>query len=318
VYDTNINPCPPRGAGITPYDKDGDGTPDIYDLDTDNDNAPDVNEGSGIYGNFVNLTGDADGDGLIDQFDIFDIRSLPVHGNYSMNVVHSNMGLNGSFDGPVPGGSNASLPKSKQGACPEGVDRDWRDISILPITLLEFKGNMNTGKVKLTWVTSNENNVSHYVVERSVNGGAYTQVGRLSAKGNNSSGNFSYDLNDDVSTLNGSTVYYRLRQAERSGLEKLSNVLSFKLINKAGYALSVYPSPATDFFTIKVNTVKDGMATIRVTDFAGRILLSQNKLVSPGANAITFSNVTNITAGTYNVQVLINGEVLNERLVIVR
>ena len=37
--------------------------------------------------------------------------------------------------------------------------------------------------------------------------------------------------------------------------------------------LGVHPNPALTYFTLKISTLKDGMATIRVTDFTGRAVL---------------------------------------------
>jgi hypothetical protein len=315
AYDLNLNTCPPIAAGIRPYDKDGDGTPDIYDLDTDNDLAPDVNEGSGIPGNFVTQTGDADGDGLVDQFDNFNIKTATTI--YYHNVVHSQMGPNGSFNGPVPGGSGAQLPKSQEGGCAEGVDRDWRNVQILPVTLLEFKGNLNNGNIRLNWVVSNEVSMSHYIVERSIDGASYKAVGaQVKALGN--SGNINYSLIDNVSDLNTTTVYYRLVQVGKDGSSRLSNVITFKLQGKAVNSLVVNPNPAKTFFVVRINATKDGNANIRVVDLAGRVVLQQNNKVATGLTAITFNNIANIAAGTYNVQVMLNDEVMNEKLVIIK
>jgi hypothetical protein len=222
------------------------------------------------------------------------------------------------MNGPIPAGSSASLPQSTPGGCSDGVDRDWRDIRILPVTLVDFKGNLNNGQVKLSWTVTSESNMSHYTVERSVNGTSFVEIGKVNAIANGRSGNTTYNLNDDVSSLTNTTVYYRLKSVEAAGSARTSNVLNFKLNNKSGYALGVYPNPATAYFTVKVNTVKDGTATIRITDFAGRVIMSQNQRVSTGSNPIMFTNLNNVAGGTYNVQVLINGEVLNEKLIIVK
>jgi len=67
---------------------------------------------------------------------------------------------------------------------------------------------------------------------------------------------------------------------------------------------------------LKLNLLQDGMAAVRITDMMGRAILTQNNRVSAGTNAITFSNISHIATGTYNVQVLINGKVLNQKLII--
>jgi hypothetical protein len=314
AYDTNSNPCILNGAGITPYDKDGDGTPDIYDLDTDNDGAADVNEGSGIYGNFVTNYNDTDDDGLIDQFDVFNIQTATS--NFTNNVVHSNMGTNGNYDGPTPAGSNANLPQSVAGVCPN-VDRDWRNVSILPVTLLDFKGNLNSQVVKLNWKVTNESNISHYVVDRSSNGTSFTAIGKVAATGNGGAVT-NYTLDDNVSNLANTTVYYRLQQVEASGAGKYSNIIVFRLSAKNDVTLSVYPNPASTYFVLKVNAVKDGAASVRVMDVAGKTIVTQTSRVSTGSNAISFNSLNQIGAGTYNVQLIIDGQVFNEKLVIAK
>ncbi|MBC7588823.1 MAG: hypothetical protein H7178_10755, partial [Chitinophagaceae bacterium] len=87
-------------------------------------------------GNFVTNKNDTDGDGLIDQFDGFNMSTATS--NYHYNVTNSNMGPLGNFDGPVPTTSMVQLVKSVSGDCSTG-DRDWRECTILPVTLIEFR-----------------------------------------------------------------------------------------------------------------------------------------------------------------------------------
>jgi hypothetical protein len=68
--DTNNNTCFPNAPGITPYDGDGDPTPDIFDLVTDNDRALNISEGLGKYAGFAVNNADADRNGFINDFDL--------------------------------------------------------------------------------------------------------------------------------------------------------------------------------------------------------------------------------------------------------
>ena len=315
AYDAFNSACILKAPGITPYDKDGDGTPDLYDLDTDNDGALDVNEGSGIYGNFVTNFADTDGDGLIDQFDIFNIKTATTQ--FSNNVVHSNMGTNGSFDGPIPAGSNARLPQTATGNCSTGADRDWRDISILPVTLVNFSGTLTNGKTELLWKVASEQHISNYTIERSTNGLLFTALAKVNARGTTSS-NTLYNYNDDVAGLTASNVYYRLKMIEADGTYKYSNVLSFKVINKGTLSFGFYPNPANSYLQVKVNAQKDGMAALRIVDGFGKILFVTNTRISTGANIISLNNISTLPAGMYNVQLLTEGQTLNQKLVIAR
>ena len=315
AYEVNLNSCNRSAAGIRPYDKDGDGNPDIYDLDTDNDGVPDVNEGSGISGNFVTNFADTDGDGLIDQFDVFNI--LTAVGNFTNNVTHSNMGPNGNFDGPMPSGSNAQLPQSAPGDCSSGADRDWRNVFILPVNLVDFNGNLNNRITNLNWTSATENNLNNYTIERSTDGVNFAAIGKQKARGN-SVINTSYAYADNVSSLSGQVVYYRLNMVDNSGTNKYSNILSFKLSGKASLNIGLYPNPAKTFVQLKINSIKDGMATIRIIDAFGRIMSAVNNPVTAGSNVVNLNNISRLAAGSYNVQVITDGQILNEKLVIAR
>ncbi len=309
AYDSDLNPCVRKAPGITPYDKEGDGTPDIRDLDTDNDGAPDINEGSGIYFDFVTQFGDADGDGLIDQFDIFDMRTAT--GNFINNVAHSEMGPNGNFDGPVPAGSNAGLPQSVPGDCPN-ADRDWRNVSLLPVGLTSFNGTQANDHINLNWLVATESELANYIVERSTDGLHFIEVGTVLALNQN---NAAYSFIDNVGAVAG-TVYYRLKAIEKNGNNKVSAIISFKLSRLGIMAMSLYPNPARNYFVVAVDAAKQGTAIIRVLDIAGKAILSKTTSVATGRNAITFEQAGRLSAGTYNVQVIINGNTFNKRLVI--
>lgn len=312
AYDFEVDHCMKNAAGITPYDKDFDSTPDIRDLDSDNDGAPDVNEGSGIFGNFVTDNSDIDLDGLFGQFDVFNIKT--ANSNLVNNVAHSNMGAAGGFHGPIPPGSNAKLPQSPQGSCPD-IDRDWRNVSLLPITLLHFKGNMANKVVKLNWSAENEVNMSHYIVERSTNGVEYAEVSKVTAV-NNGPVITGYSIEDTISNLSNTTIYYRLKEVDKTGGVKFSNVLSFKVSETAGITMSIYPNPARSYFVLKLNAIKEGSVTTRLTDLAGKTVLAQKTRIISGMNTVTINAIGRLAAGTYQVQVLIDGQRFNQKLVI--
>jgi hypothetical protein len=158
--------------------------------------------------------------------------------------------------------------------------------------------------------------MSHYVVERSTNGRDFASIGTLSARGNsNSSIVYAYD--DNIAALGNVTVYYRLREVENNASFKISHILAFKINDKAAVSLSIYPNPAKNFFVLKVNTIKEGNAAVRIMDIAGRSILQQSTKLVNGYNAVTI-NIQNLPSGTYSVQAIIDGEIYNQRLLITK
>jgi choice-of-anchor A domain-containing protein len=319
--------CTRTSAGLTPFDKDGDGTPDYLDLDTDNDGAWDIYEGHTIStadgrsvptaNYWIASIGDVDKDGLLDYFDNFNINTETV--NRYGNATSNNMGANGSFSpGVAKPGSIVQLPESdEKGGCAGGGERDWRTVTILPVKLLEFKGNLAGNNVNLSWTVANETNMNGYEVERSVDAVSFTKVSTVKATAAISS-NKTYTAADNIASLtNNKVVYYRLKQLDVNGSYKYSNTINFRL-NSKGIVMAISPNPAVSFVNIKLNVAKDGLASIKVTDMIGRTVSSQNTKVSQGVNSIAINNISNFSAGTYNIQVMVDGEVFNEKLIVTK
>ncbi len=309
AYDFDKGACARKASGITPYDKEYDGTPDIRDLDTDNDGAPDVNEGSGIYYNFVTEYTDKDQDGLIDQFDTYDLNLAT--NRFNNNVCHNEMGAGGNRNGPVPAGSMAPLPQMMLGECPS-VDRDWRNVAILPVSLISFKASFANKNVKLIWIVQNEVNMSHYIIERSFNGLEFVQVSKVMANGNNAL-TTSYSYND-LMGLNSGTVYYRLREFDKNGTWKISKVLSIKMNDNETKSVSLFPNPAVSSFAVRINATREDIATIRIIDMAGKVLRQKVMTVSQGVNVVPFDE-PKLATGTYHVQVVLSGTIFNQMLI---
>ncbi len=309
-YDLANNNCSRSSGGITPFDKEADGIPDYVDTDADNDGAPDVNEGSGLFGNFVTNFNDTDGDGMIDQFDNFNIKTASA--NLINNVGHNQMGPNGNFDGPVPSGSNSQLIRSEPGDCLT-VDRDWRECTILPVTLIEFKGNLYNNIANLNWTVIEEKGMEKYEVQRSIDGHNYIKVATVAARDIQTK--ITYAAQDNIAGIATNVVYYKLRMFDKNGASKYSNVITFRLNGKKG-GIAVNPNPATNYFILRLNANNNGNANIRVVDLNGKLLLAQTTAVQKGSNTITFNDLSRMASGTYIVQVQMDGELFNEKLIV--
>ena len=297
AYDLRVSTCTRRAAGITPFDKDGDGMPDMFDLDTDNDGAPDVNEGSAKAGNFITRHGDADGDGLKDEFDIYNLQQAGEH--YWRNVTHSELGSNGSWDGPVPAGSNAVLKQMALGNCTTGTDRDWRSVTILPVKFLAVNGRLENEFALITWQVANESRGDRYIVERSMDAVNFTPVGIVEAR-ENAGGIAAYSYRDDISGLAAAKVYYRINQVNTEGTGTISSVVMVKLDHPGAAALLVYPNPAKEYVFIKLPGERGGKYTIRIMDMAGSVVANLATALQSGAEIRV--PLQGLTPGIYTLQ----------------
>jgi hypothetical protein len=321
AYDIgNCSSCTRTSNGLTPFDKDGDTTPDYLDLDTDNDGAADIYEGHTVktLNYWSGGLGDADKDGLMDYFDGYNIITA-TDGLYWRNTINNNMGNLGSWDtGSGATGSISQLPKSRPGDCNVG-DRDWRDFYILPVTILDFKGNISTDAIaKLSWSVTSEININYYDVERSTNGTEFSKVAQVNALNLiNTSAVSNYTANDNVANLNG-IIYYRLKIVDNDGSIKYSNVINFKLNNSTKTAVSIYPNPAINNFTVKITSSKDETVQVKIFDMLGKVLLNQQTNIVVGINKISFNDISRLTSGTYTVQIMMNNQLFTEKLIVTK
>jgi hypothetical protein len=306
VYDISVNTF--GGNGITPFDFDSDGIPDYMDSDTDNDGAPDINEASAVFHlnqGSINTT-DTDGDGLVDEFDNVDVRSL-ADGNRYLNVSNSNMGPNGNFDGPTPSGSNVKMTRS----LPSG-DRDWRTTQVLPLRIVHFGGVMNDRIVNLLWKVENEGEVDHYVVERSTDGILFTSIAKLKAKGGSSN---VYTYADDVKLLTSPVVYYRVIQMNRAGNQYQTNIIMFKLDKKLMHELKVYPNPFRSVVNVKLYSPVKDEAEVGVFDINGKSIIQKRFNLEVGQNSLSIPEVATMAHGTYLLVVKTKEETWSQKLI---
>jgi hypothetical protein len=117
-------------------------------------------------------------------------------------------------------------------------------VGSLPLQLVSFNAYLNKNKVDLKWVTMNEENVSHFIVEKSYDGKEFNDAGMVMAFGNTTETK-SYSLSNDVSH-DKDIVYYRLRSYDNDGKTQLSTTRIIRLSQKESLGLLTYPNPVSN------------------------------------------------------------------------
>lgn len=172
--------------------------------------------------------------------------------------------------------------------------------SLLPLELTEFTGH-NEGAVNvLNWRTATELNTKNFVIERSINGRDFEDIGTVNAAGNSRS-NKDYSFTDTKPYI-GENLY-RLRMIDIDGSFKHSNMVSIRVNEETALKPTgidkIYPNPtngkiAVNFF------VADEQATFEYKIFSnvGQIMSSDQIKLNKGENTITL-DATDYAKGTY-------------------
>ena len=174
---------------------------------------------------------------------------------------------------------------------PEYVERIWGgSCTSLPVQLVSFKGALRGDKVVLTWEVKSEDNLQRYEIERSDNNRSFTSIGKVAAT--NSS---QYQFTDDISSLTGRRLYYRLKKLDKDGRYSYSDVFTVHV--PLSLSFSVYPNPVSGG-VINVQFAKPVIAKayLQLLDATGKAL--QQMPVSEGATN-TSMNVMTVSKGAY-------------------
>lgn len=166
----------------------------------------------------------------------------------------------------------------------------WTKAGILPVNVIQFSGNHQSGKVSLNWITSCESNSSHFLIERSTNGMDYKAIASVKGAGNCSTLK-KYQAFDE-NPVSGNN-YYRLVAVDFDGTIKNHGVVLIK--NKGEYfSTGVYPNPSSgNLITLKGgNNLLSQLYTI--IDMSGKVL--QNGIISGSSQSI---NISSLSKGNY-------------------
>jgi hypothetical protein len=144
----------------------------------------------------------------------------------------------------------------------------------------------------LQWQTASEVNTSHFIVEHSLDGIAFTPIGTTAAAGiSNSLKN--YGLTHPTPKVGYN--YYRLKSIDKDARFSYSQIIKLDLANRGD--LIVYPNPANDYITVEHPISSEG-ANIKLYDMSGKLLLVTKVEKNTSQSKV---KVISLPRGSYNV-----------------
>jgi hypothetical protein len=174
---------------------------------------------------------------------------------------------------------------------------------------LSFTGSYRNNVTTLNWETVNEQLFDRFEVERSSNGADFATIGIKPAAASNYSAKQSYQLNDDLSSVNGSVFYYRLKMIDTDGKFKHSSVIMIRKEGKTLNGIAVNPSPVINgIATVRFSSTAKSTVDFRVVDMQGRVVLQQQNKVYEGNNSVSLNNLSRLQPGVYTLQMLNGAE----------
>jgi hypothetical protein len=158
----------------------------------------------------------------------------------------------------------------------------------LPLSLLSFTADLKNATGILNWQTAKEINTQSFIIEKSVDGVHFKQIGRILSKNNGSVVN-NYSFTDD--NLASGKNYYRLKMVDLDGQFTYSPVRAITY-NQNNFEVMVYPNPASGN-TVNIRT-SSNCSSLELKDMTGKRL--QLVVASGKQNTL---DVSGISSGLY-------------------
>jgi len=153
--------------------------------------------------------------------------------------------------------------------------------SSLPLELTAFEGACAEGNYVLNWTTNSEQDISHFVVERSTNGVKYVPIGEVAAAGHSTTVQ-NYAFKDETGAL--SRYYYRLHIVETTGVEEYSRVVTVECKTGSFGVLDIHPNPTNEAIMITYEATDRKDISLKIADVLGRTLHSETLTPDLGLN----------------------------------
>lgn len=189
--------------------------------------------------------------------------------------------------------------------------------TLLSSRIDNFSGSYaETHNTLLLEMASNKD-FSHFVVQRSLDGSDWNDIGEVSANGEE--GNLSYDFNDYNYYLN-SNNYYRLKMFNIAGEITFSEIIVIENKEFAHGGLfvhNIYPTPFTDQLSIEIESDKLQSLKLMLFDLLGHKVIDRYFSVNQNINKLDL-DLESIEAGIYLLQIATNDDVISLQRKIVK
>jgi hypothetical protein len=182
--------------------------------------------------------------------------------------------------------------------------------TVLPIELMSFDAVELEHSVEVDWSTASEVNSGYFLVERSEDHQNFSLVQKVEAYGN------THDIKKygviDVTPKKTGTVYYRLRQFDRDGIENKSHITSIN-INVKENEIKLMPDPADNYVEVIFPSSLTGkVVTLEVTDATGKKQLARRNVVLDGKSKSITLDVLGLEKGLYFVRIISENSVVGQ------
>lgn len=184
----------------------------------------------------------------------------------------------------------------KSSYAPDRFEIIFSPLRAMPVTFKSVKAEKKQDRVQVKWTIVDEINVSNYIVERSVDGKIFSQIGSVVSDGKSE-----YQFTD-VKPFNGLN-YYRIVSVDIDGKRGYTQIVSVNNILSAD-VVKVYPNPiAGNDIKVEVRVQVEGLYYFSVRNQMGQLIDTRREELNNATNNLLFQPDKKLSNGVYTVEI---------------
>jgi photosystem II stability/assembly factor-like uncharacterized protein len=208
------------------------------------------------------------------------------HFTYKMDIIGNKL-----WDASNKGLFYMSLSDLPGITCADSVT-----LTSLPVRFTLFNAKCDNKKVSLTWKTAQEQNSSHFDIEKSEDGIHWNVISTFPAAGtSNSERDYSFTDNDPVQNN-----YYRIAEYDLDGRSQFTSIVQATC--NATNTFNLWPNPVHDKAFITITADNASQVMIKIFDSKGSLVKMQSAMVLQGGNQLNV-DMKPLASGVYSVSI---------------
>jgi len=173
------------------------------------------------------------------------------------------------FENSLANADGASTYYATQGSAPNYVNSNCANYIVLPILLTSFYAIKENNDVKILWQTATEQNVSYFMLEKSIDGINFNEFKKVNPTNTNATQHYGVIDNEITNVALG--LYYRFSSIDRDGSKTFYKIIFVPFILKEE---SINISSEENQLIVQVNQNNVSAKTIEIYDAGGNKLLN--------------------------------------------
>jgi len=186
--------------------------------------------------------------------------------------------------------------------------------TILESTITDFDAGLQGRRVNLRWTVAQNQESRYFDLQRSTDGKHFTTIQRIDATAGIALA--TYTTTDDVASVNGSPVYYRLKAKSKMGYIKFSKTVLVQLPVYTMPSVTVVPNPVKESMQISISASAETNVQVTIFDFTGKAVRTMQARSTKGRSTLTLNGLKTWPKGIYVVKVVLGEKVFTEKVVV--